>query len=85
MLVFAIAEMFACQAVVLDVVDQLKLPDSGKSLPQKERKTHPAADNERQKQHRRLERPVAEEGIGGIAPRQILAGEHFFFGFERRA
>ena len=61
--ILTIAQMFAGQAVMLDVVDQLQLPDRYKGLPDKQPQTGPTPNHQRQKNHCCLKRPIAKKWV----------------------
>mmetsp|Transcript_23231 Transcript_23231/g.39952 ORF Transcript_23231/g.39952 Transcript_23231/m.39952 type:complete len:251 (+) Transcript_23231:1057-1809(+) len=79
MLVFAVAQMFAGQAVVLDVIDQLKLPDRDTRLHQKQANPDPPAKGKGQQDKNQLQRPVFPERVGQVGNRQLFARQHCLF------
>ena len=78
------ADMAAGQRVVFDVVGELELPDRHPGLHHEEQKPHPAAKQDRQQQHGKLQREVFPERVADMAGRQSLARQLGLFRAQRR-
>ena len=83
--VFASAEVAAGQAVMLDVIDKLQLPDGDGGLQGEQGDALPAAKGVGEGQHGDLQGGVAPEGVGFVAGREVFAGQHCGFDAPRRA
>ena len=69
--------MLPGQPVVFDVVDQLQLPDRRRTPAHRNNpRPGPAAQRERQRQHRQLQHRIAPERVRRMPPRPSLAGQH---------
>ena len=83
MFVFASAEVAAGQAVMLDVIDKLQLPDGDGGLLGEQGDALPAAKGVGEGQHGDLQGGVAPERVGFVGRRQVLAGQHCGLGVPR--
>jgi len=63
MLIDAIAQMFAGQPVMLNIVDQFQLPNSNKSLKGKEERPGKTVDTKGQKRKANLQHNISQQGI----------------------